>query len=155
MLLIKYFHFSNLKRPNVIKVRCRAEICITFAFMLSYLQFRFKLAVDHCCNYWKERWADCWCARLQTEGSEVESWPGPLYCVLRKLSYRSGLWHSYWGKIASQLFVFLPSCNNPTSHCKTKLVAKRKSPLHSNFFHFYHLIYWTVYCNVNKHEKRH
>ena len=28
---IKHFHFSNLKRPNVIKVRCRAEICITFA----------------------------------------------------------------------------------------------------------------------------
>ena len=146
MLLIKYFHFSNLKRPNVIKVRCRAEICITFASMLSF-----------------EQLTDCWCARFRMKGSGVESWPGTLYCVLRKISYRSDLWHRYWGQDSFSTLFFLPPVTIPQVTARRNLfrfllvfkVAKRKSPLHSIFFRFYHLTYWTVYCNVNKFEKRH
>ena len=60
---IKYLHFSNLKRPLVIKVRPKAEICITFADMLTYqLQFRLKFAADNYSKYQEVRWADCQCA---------------------------------------------------------------------------------------------
>lgn len=51
---INHFHFSNLKRPLVIKVRCRVEMCN--GSELTCLKFSFKLAVDNYCNYWKERW---------------------------------------------------------------------------------------------------
>jgi len=82
---IKHFHFSNLKRSPVIKVRCRAEICSTFAdiYMLSCLQLLFQLAADNYCNYREARWPDCLCAEFRGERSGLESgWQGALCFVI-------------------------------------------------------------------------
>ena len=150
MLLIKCFHFSNLKRPNVIKVRCRAEIWITFAAMITCLQFRFKLAFDNCCNYWKEGGL-IFCA-LDAEWSDLGSSPGRRLDVFL-VNYHIALACEIvtGDKIASRLFFFVPC--NPTSHWKMKLVPgyfpflkwpNEKALFTVNFSHFHHLTYWII-----------
>ena len=74
-LTLPHFHFSNLKRPLVIKVRCRTKICKLMVGVQICRQFRFKPAGD---NYYTGRRAGMMLVDLVSW--ITEPWRG--YCVV-------------------------------------------------------------------------